>query len=175
MRQPERPAILDIEASGFGPHSYPIEVGFALADGERYSRLITPEPDWTHWCEQAQSVHGIARQQLHQHGHPVRAVATELNRRLAGLTLYSDGWVVDKPWLVTLFTAAGIAPRFSLSALEMILSEAQMAIWHRVKNQVTAERPMARHRASHDAWIIQETYRRSLAEVRPLRRLGRAG
>jgi len=25
--------MLDIEASGFGRHSYPIEVGFALADG----------------------------------------------------------------------------------------------------------------------------------------------
>ena len=30
----EAPAVLDIEASGFGRGSYPIEVGFVLANGE---------------------------------------------------------------------------------------------------------------------------------------------
>lgn len=163
MKRPERPNIIDIEASGFGPHSYPIEVGLALESGERYSCLITPEPDWTHWSDQAQSVHGIERRHLIEYGKPATEVATILNQRLSGLTLYSDGWVVDKPWLVTLFAAARITPQFTLSALEMILSEPQMEAWRSVRTEVANELDLKRHRASQDAWVIQETYRRSQA------------
>ena len=35
-----RPDIIDIEASGFGPDSYPIEIGVALSSGEKYCSLI---------------------------------------------------------------------------------------------------------------------------------------
>ncbi|WP_210396268.1 hypothetical protein [Motiliproteus sediminis] len=163
MRQPPHPYIIDIEASGFGPHSYPIEVGLALEPEERFSTLITPERYWAHWSEQAESVHGISRQTLLDHGHPVRQVAARINRRLKGCTVYSDGWVVDKPWLITLFAAAGMAPQFAISALEMILSEAQMEIWHRVKADITRELAVTRHRASHDALIVQQTYLRTRA------------
>ena len=43
------PACLDMEASGFGRHSYPIEVGFVLGDGQSWCTLIRPAADWTHW------------------------------------------------------------------------------------------------------------------------------
>jgi hypothetical protein len=46
-----QPIIIDVEASGLGHGSYPIEVGFALADGETHCRLIKPEEDWQHWFE----------------------------------------------------------------------------------------------------------------------------
>ena len=36
----EPPAVLDIEASGFGVGSYPIEVGFVLPDGQSYCSLL---------------------------------------------------------------------------------------------------------------------------------------
>ena len=42
------PFIMDIEASGFGPDSYPIEVGLALGDGSRFCSLIVPAEHWTH-------------------------------------------------------------------------------------------------------------------------------
>lgn len=42
------PAVLDVEASGFGRYSYPIEVGYALPDGRVFCTLIRPEPHWTH-------------------------------------------------------------------------------------------------------------------------------
>ena len=48
------PAIIDIEASGFGRGSYPIEVGFALPDRTSYSFLIKPAQSWTHWSEDAE-------------------------------------------------------------------------------------------------------------------------
>jgi hypothetical protein len=36
------PFIIDVEASGFGAESYPIEIGIALAEGSKYCALIIP-------------------------------------------------------------------------------------------------------------------------------------
>ena len=157
-----RPLIIDVEASGFGDLSYPIEIGLALDDGHKYCTLIQPAPDWTHWEAEAQKVHRISRDLLETYGRPGRAVAVQLNELLANRTVYTDGWVVDKPWLTTLFHAARTDMQFHVSPLEMILSEEQMERWHREKDAVTARLELTRHRASHDAWIVQETYRRTL-------------
>ncbi len=43
------PTIIDIEASGFGRGSYPIEVGFITADGKTGCSLIKPEAQWKSW------------------------------------------------------------------------------------------------------------------------------
>lgn len=163
MRQPLRPFIIDIEASGFGPHSYPIEVGLALDPDHKYCSLIAPAPDWTHWDATAETVHRVSRQLLATHGQPATAVALKLNELLGNSTVYSDGWVVDQPWLIKLFSRAGVNQRFSISPLEMILSEHQMEIWHEVKTRVARELDLTRHRASFDALIIQETYLRTRA------------
>jgi hypothetical protein len=161
MRKTERPFIIDIEASGFGPHSYPIEVGLALGPGSRFCSLITPVPDWTHWDASAEAVHHIPREILQTHGKPAMQVALSLNELLADATVYSDGWVVDKPWLIQLFSRAAVPQRFAISPLEMILSERQMEAWHEVKQEVIRELALTRHRASFDAQIIQETYLRT--------------
>ena len=162
----ENPIIIDVEASGFGGTSYPIEIGVALDDDTSYCSLIQPAPDWDHWDSDAEKVHGIPRDVLENHGKPTREVAASLNALFDGKTLYSDGWVVDKPWLTTLFHEARMPMTFCVSPLEMILSEDQMARWHDTKEQVLAEATENRHRASFDAWIIQETYRRTLVESR---------
>ncbi len=159
------PAIIDVEASGFGPDSYPIEVGLILADGERFCSLILPPEDWTHWNEEAEIVHGVSRSVLQTYGTPMAEVTEKLNSLLSGQTIYSDGWVVDKPWLITLFSRAGMNMNFYLSPLEMILSESQMERWHEVKTEVIDDLEVERHRASHDAQIIQETYRRTMGAV----------
>jgi hypothetical protein len=164
MRSPEKPIIIDVEASGFGGTSYPIEVGIALDDDTKYCSLILPAPEWEHWDSEAEKVHRIARDILESYGKPIGEVAGRLNDLLAGKTLYTDGWVVDRPWLTTLFHKAGMEMRFSVSPLEMILSEAQMARWHETKERVLAEVKKHRHRASFDAWIVQETYKRTRAE-----------
>ncbi len=156
-----RPLIIDIEASGLGSMSYPIEVGVVLGNGWRYCSLIAPLPEWTHWDAEAEELHGISPDMLQQHGKPVHQVADELNHKLAGKTLYSDAWVVDKPWLTTLFHAARRSMDFSVSPLEMILSEPQMEVWYETRDRVLGESQLQRHRASNDAWIIQETYRRT--------------
>ncbi|MDB5851379.1 MAG: hypothetical protein JWP29_5131, partial [Rhodoferax sp.] len=56
------PTVLDVEASGFGRHSYPIEVGYVLPDGKTYCTLIRPEPTWTHWDPEAEHLHHISRE-----------------------------------------------------------------------------------------------------------------
>jgi hypothetical protein len=165
MPSDERPLIIDVEASGFGGTSYPIEIGVALDDGHKYCSLIQPEPEWTHWDDEAQRVHRIPRDLLETYGRPGRDVAQTLNELLASRTVYSDGWVVDKPWLATLFHAARLEMRFRVSPLEMILSEDQMNRWHGEKDAIVAGMDLSRHRASHDAWIIQETYNRTRRAV----------
>ncbi len=156
------PFIIDVEASGFGPAGYPIEVGLALEKGSRYCRLIVPAEDWTHWDEKAEATHGIRREILFKNGIPPDQAAAELNDLLGESVVYTDGWVVDKPWINRLFDAAGIRRLFGISPLERILSEEQMDIWHATKDHLIQTLNTTRHRASNDAFIIQETYIQTL-------------
>jgi hypothetical protein len=156
------PAIIDVESSGLGPDSYPIEVGVSLPSGDRYCSLIHPAPSWTAWDRTAQEIHGISRETILSQGEPIGDVTRELNRLLENRTVYTDGWVVDQRWINRLFYEASIPRQFSVSALETILSEGQMEIWHETKNRVMKELGLKRHRASADAWIVRETYMRTL-------------
>lgn len=152
------PAFLDIEASGFGRDSYPIEIGFVLPDGDAWCTLVRPEPDWTHWDSAAESLHGITRAIALRHGRPAVDVARELNRRLGKMTVYSDGWAHDYAWLALLFEAGGRSPTFRLDHLRNTLGEGQAQAWQSTRDRVRRERPMARHRASTDARILQLTW-----------------
>jgi hypothetical protein len=160
------PIILDIEASGFGPVSYPIEIGVILDDGRKYCSLVQPRSDWTHWDPHAEAMHGISRDTLLAHGRPAIEVAGTLNELLRGRTAYTDGWVVDRPWLDRLYEAAAIHCEFTLSALEMILSEEQMLHWSAVKQRLLDDQRAQRHRASYDAAVIQQTFERTRAPTR---------
>ncbi len=123
MNKVTDPIIIDIEASRFGGASYPIEVGLVMEDGKKFCSLILPATEWTHWDEEAEKVHNIERSILEVYGKEPKEVATLLNELLDGKTVYTDGWVVDKPWVTTLFYEAGINMSFEVSSLEMILSE----------------------------------------------------
>ncbi len=97
-----------------------------MAPGELYCSLITPVEEWTHWSDEAEGYHQISRHTLFQHGKSIEEVADDVNRLLKDQTVYSDGWVVDQPWLIRLFHQARKPILFRISPLEMILSEAQM-------------------------------------------------
>jgi hypothetical protein len=154
------PTVLDIEASGFGRNSYPIEVGFVLPDGHAYCTLVRPETHWTHWDTQAEALHRIPRAVIEERGLPTFEVARNLNSQLAGQTVYSDGWANDYSWLGALFDAADMTPRFKLENLRALLNETQADQWHTVKAQVSSERGVQRHRASSDARLLQLTLQR---------------
>lgn len=154
------PAVLDVEASGFGRDSYPIEVGYALPDGRVFCTLIRPEPHWTHWDDEAARLHRIPRPALLSRGRSAGEVASLLNQELQGRTVYSDGWNHDYTWLALLFDAAGQRPRFRLENLRALLGEEEAGRWHDVKQQLAAEHGVRRHRASSDARLLQLTLER---------------
>lgn len=125
------PAILDLEASGFGRHSYPIEAGYVPPDGRSCCTLIRPEPDWTHWDAGAEQVHGISRDTLQRHGCSAAEVARLLNEALDGQVVDTDDWAHDYP-----------------------------EDWDDAKQKVSREAGTRRHRASQDARLLQMTWRR---------------
>ncbi len=152
------PIIIDVEASGFGRGSYPIEVGTVNAQGDAHCSIIRPEPDWLHWDDKAEKLHGISRQVLEEHGRAPIDVARDLNQWLAGQVVYSDAWGNDISWLGLLYETAGISQHFQLESLRSLISEEQMTIWHQIKEQVIKDSSCQRHRASCDALILQKTY-----------------
>ncbi len=165
VNEPLVPIIIDVEASGFGRGSYPIEVGFVMPDGSTQCCLIKPELSWTHWDESSEALHGISRGVLAEHGKPIEEVALWLNEHLRGLTVYSDAWGNDLSWLGALFEYAEVPQLFHLEALNTLLSEHQMDIWAETRNSVVSILNVKRHRASNDAKIIQQTYLAALPDI----------
>lgn len=152
------PVVIDVEASGFGAGSYPIEVGIALPDGATRCYLIRPAPDWTHWDPGAESVHRITRTILGTHGKPLREVAERLNGDLRGLTVYSDAWGYDRSWIARLFDAADMPQHFRIESLRSLMSDDQVARWDAARRAVQQSMDVVRHRASADAQVIQRTF-----------------
>lgn len=152
-----QPAIIDIEASGFGRGSYPIEVGYYLPNGQAYCTLITPEAEWTHWDESAEQVHGIRRDILLDKGKPAIEVCLDLNRQLRGQFIYCDAWSYDYVWLGKLFDAADLVPAFTLKDIRDLLSECEKTLWHATRAAVELRLQLRRHRASSDARMLFET------------------
>lgn len=157
------PTLLDIEASGFGRGSYPIEIGIARPDGSRCAFLIQPVEEWTHWDPKAELLHGISRARLIREGHPPIEIARWLNDELASAGIaYSDSWGYDNTWLSLLFDQAGMLPRFRLEALRRLLSEAQTECWADTKARLAEAHEIRRHRAGDDARLLQLTYAETL-------------
>ena len=150
--------MLDIEASGFGRGSYPIEVGFVLGTGEARCMLIRPAAHWTHWDPAAERLHHISREDLQRHGWPIRDVVEALNDSLCGCTVFSDGWVHDYSWLAALYDAAHRVTTFRLESLGALLTQDEMDSWPGTKQRVANELALPRHRACADARLLQATF-----------------
>ena len=159
------PVIIDVESSGFGKGGYPIEVGLVLPDGSPHCYLVTPQRTWTLWDKDAEALHGISRDVLDRHGRPAREVAERLNALLWEKTVYSDAWAFDMPWLAKLFDAVDLEQGFHVASLHDIMSPRQLEQWHPVKETVERDLQLQRHRASGDARILQETYRRTMNQA----------
>jgi hypothetical protein len=149
------PCVIDVEASGFGRGSYPIEVGFALADGATHCTLVRPADGWTHWDGSAERLHGITREALQQHGRPVDEVAALLNEHLAGATVFCNSWAHDYAWLAILFEAAGRRPAFRLRHLHELIDDEAGPAWDQACRELRQTLGLTRHRASSDARLLQ--------------------
>lgn len=161
--------VIDIEASGFGRQSYPIEVGWARDDGGTGCMLVRPPPHWTHWDEGAERVHGITRETLRQHGRDPIDVAKRLNAELGGQTVYSDAWGHDYAWISRLFDEAELPRHFQLEPAASLFGETLLGQLDEVHAAAFAELAVTRHRASNDARALQRALQ--ALEQRPGRRL----
>lgn len=159
------PIIIDFSASGFGPDSYPIEVGFSGRHGEGWCSLIRPENAWLDWDVQTAKNHKIPREILNQKGNLVRYVAEQLNFFLHGQTVHCEDCGVDFVWAERIFSAAGLAPQFKLMDLYEIISDEQTLIWDATKAKVIKELCVERRRASGDARILQLTWLRTFDAI----------
>lgn len=152
------PAVIDIEASGFGRGSYPIEIGYINADKEVGCSLIKPLDNWTSWSLDAYNIHGIERELLFRAGKSVKEVALWLNENLAGMTVYSDAWMNDMCWLGYLYDEAEVIQNFKLESILDLLTEDERDRWAEVYQFILEQTKLTRHRASADARLIQQTY-----------------
>jgi len=114
----QRIVFLDVEASGLGQDSFPIEVGWAFLEGGSGSLLIRPAVDWTldAWEPFAEDIHGISWETLWREGRAARDVADHLNRLLGGQRfVLSDASDQDSLWLARLFEETPDAQAFTLT------------------------------------------------------------
>jgi len=149
---------MDIEASGFGRNSYPIEIAFVMPDGEQHDYLIKPTADWTHWDAEAESLHGISQVALQRDGFQPWDIASEMNDLLAGKTIYSDAWGNDMPWVAKIFESARLPQLFQINSITSLLNPEQLDSWNREVKQQHREIRKRRHRALVDALAIQRAY-----------------
>jgi hypothetical protein len=159
-------AFIDLEASGFGPSSWPVEVGWAFEAGAATSLLIKPHATWTdkYWDGAAQRLHGLSRADLDRDGLDPAIVCRRLNDALAGVRVQSDLLEWDSYWLFRLYSAAGAKQAFALEDFGLLMLPLargrEKALLARA-----AETAPRRHRAGADALHLQTLYRLAAAPV----------
>lgn len=155
-----RIAFIDVEASGLGPHSWPIEVGWVFETGDPRSMLIKPADSWsmTAWEKPAEKLHGISPSNLVTDGRDPIESALILNAALGDAQVYSDAPDYDSFWLFRLYDAAGVRPNYRLNDLGDLLRP----IWPREPKELVELASIGAphvHRAAQDAKHLQEMYR----------------
>lgn len=148
----EQPSFFtDFEASGIAPDSYPIQVAVVSSESS-FNSLIKPARYWTHWSFDAQDMHGLTQDQLHQEGDTPAAVARNMNQLFSGQVLCSDS-PQDGFWLDVLYEAADLIPTFELKPLEEFVGrEAASEIYRRLPTT-------KHHRALNDAIALMNACR----------------
>ena len=155
------PIFIDFEASSLDLiESYPIEVGICMPNGETHSWLIKPHVLWKDWSRKAAKIHGISREELEENGTECVEVANALNNLLGDVLVYCDAWTFDSFWLHRLFKTSGLKHSFHIESISALLNDTQIERWQDVHNQTIKEMALERHRASNDALILHETYKR---------------
>lgn len=157
-------AFIDLEASGLGPRSWPIEVGWCFPEGIASAFLIQPHEDWPldEWDKRAEALHGIAYDDLAKKGANIKDICGKLNNALAGKIVYSDAPDWDGFWLFRLFQAAKMRQRFTLfdfgDLLRRIAGDTLWTISERA-NEVHPHN----HRAGDDVRHMLAVYQLALA------------
>lgn len=109
-------AFIDLEASGLGAKSWPIEAGWCYTSGKPQAMLIRPDESWPldQWDENAFALHGVPYEMLQKFGVAPEKVCQALNHALGGKIVYSDAPDWDGFWFYRLFQTAGVRQKFAL-------------------------------------------------------------
>lgn len=169
---PERVLFLDLEASGLGEGSFPIEVGWAWLDGDSGSLLIRPSSEWDleQWQDEAKALHGISLSDLQRAGSHPRDVADHLNAMvlLEGdpVVVVSDAPDYDQLWLDKLFLETPAPQAFRLVDDEHLRRARFGATPDPGAAEMAAAEPV--HRAEPDAVRLRARWLRLIeAQLRP--------
>lgn len=146
--------IIDFEASGLGPGSWPIEVGLAWVADETvrsWSSLIRPEPGWEEeaWDPASENVHGIPREAL-ETAPSAWSVADKLLGMVGDRSVFSDAPDFDGKWARRLLDAQPSTARLAILDLDQAIVAAcgeRGADWAYER----LERTRTPHRAGPDA------------------------
>jgi hypothetical protein len=97
--------ILDIEASGLHPTSFPIEIAWTGWAVTTKSFLIKPDASWAieDWDDVAEDIHHISLADILRDGVDAKTIVNALLTDAAGKTVISDGVSFDQHWLDLLF------------------------------------------------------------------------
>lgn len=156
----QRIAFIDLEASGLGARSWPVEAGWAYAEGEAASVLIRPDPAWSEdaWDPRAEALHGLSLATLRREGRSVYDAAAMLNDALRGRAVYSDAPDWDGFWLQRLFATAGVRQEFAVRDFRERLAGIESAAFDALAQEAALIAPR-RHRAAADARHLQTLHR----------------
>lgn len=153
---------VDFEASALRD-SYPIEVGWACADGSHIDAgalLILPADEWVTpaytWDPLAEAVHGLSQARLMSEGMAPSGVCHALNQQFPDKIVVFDTGPdgVDRHWLDMLFSEGGQARAFKLGGPAGDLLQAlaaENAVTEAVQAKIRAMAPPINHRAAQDA------------------------
>ncbi|WP_293267800.1 hypothetical protein [Neptunomonas sp.] len=139
---------VDIEASGLGPRSYPIEIAWKCGiTGESDLFLINPDTgyNWTEWDLSAAGIHGISMDELLAVGVSVNSACDRLNQKLGNRILTSDALDFDYFWMRRLFESAMMKPTFKMQGIDSVLDGGQL-----IQYRLIAGAQLRKHRAMDD-------------------------
>jgi hypothetical protein len=165
--------VIDVEASGFGVNSYPIEIAIAHVDGRfSHSFLINPETAtaWHHWDKEAELIHGIQRSTLIDEGISVTEAVERLNSWLSDYQVVSDNSRFDQDWLDEIFREANDVAYFRVDSLQEESGSELVQIMHKLNKTETRK-----HRALDDVLQIIHEIKQSLIELEQTNRHSELG
>lgn len=142
--------VIDIKASGLCDQSYPISIGVAGSDDQRWSWLVYPLETWHQWDREFESEHGITRDQLYEQGRDGFIICKEMNAVFSAQTLIAPT-ASTKNMLEKLFRDLSIRMAFDLFDMAYLKDQGMMDF-----SKLDDSKSVLTNVASADAAIVRD-------------------